>query len=370
MQIGIGDAMDYDVIIAGGSFGGLAAAVQLRGKHVLLIEPHAIGSLQTSACGTLLAVLEATGTIGSLLQTHDRIVLHLGDATFEYSLPYSFCTFDYQTFCRRLLDQAEVEVLHASVMGHRGHVVYTSRGAFDAEVLIDATGWRATLANNSGWRGTRHSGKSFGLETSIPISREGLHFYYDPHRLQPFNVGWLFPTGSHSRAGLASYRGNTRVGEDLGDFVRDRFERSADGRHGGYFPYRRRPATTGNVFRVGDAAGQCIPLTGEGIRPALCFGAQVGRLAQLVLDGEMPLSKALSTYRQFVDSHKGIYRFTLLGQKIIPGLPIQWIERIARLIHRPDCLDTVLRAYWNAMDPHIIASTALFEDKHLFFYTI
>lgn len=349
-------SMDYDVIIAGGSFGGLAAAAQLRGRHVLLIEPHTIGSVQTSGCGTLLAVLQATGTLDSLLQTHNRIVLHLGQTTFEYPLPYPFCTFDYQTFCYRLLSQAQVEVLHASVLGHQGRIVYTSRGAFEAEVLIDATGWRAALAKNSRWRAKPFASKSFGLETNIPVSGEGLHFYYDPHRLRPFNVGWLFPTGSRSRAGLASYQGNTQVGGGLSDFVMDRFECSPSGRHGGYFPYRRRPATTGNVFRVGDAAGQCIPLTGEGIRPALYFGAQVGRLARRVLEGETRLPETLSTYRQFVDSHKGIYRFTLLGQKIIPGLSIHWIRRLARLVHHPNCLDPVLRAYWNAMDPLKIGS--------------
>jgi len=66
--------MQYDVIISGGSFAGLAAAVQLQGKRVLLVEPHKIGAVQTSACGTLLAVLKATGTMDSLLQVHDRIL--------------------------------------------------------------------------------------------------------------------------------------------------------------------------------------------------------------------------------------------------------------------------------------------------------
>ncbi len=45
--------MDYDVIIAGGSFAGLAVANQLRGQRVLLIDRKPIGSGRTSACGTI-----------------------------------------------------------------------------------------------------------------------------------------------------------------------------------------------------------------------------------------------------------------------------------------------------------------------------
>jgi len=116
-------AVDYDVLIAGGSFAGLAAAAQLRGKRVLLVEPRGIGTVRTSACGTLLAVLEATGTMDSLLQVHDRCSLHLPDRTFEYPTPYPFCTFDYRALCNLLLAQADVEILHASVLGHRGHLV-------------------------------------------------------------------------------------------------------------------------------------------------------------------------------------------------------------------------------------------------------
>jgi len=41
--------MDYEVTIAGGSFTGLAAATQLQGRSVPLIEPYAIGTVQTSA---------------------------------------------------------------------------------------------------------------------------------------------------------------------------------------------------------------------------------------------------------------------------------------------------------------------------------
>ncbi len=346
--------MDYDVIIAGGSFAGLAAAVQLRGKHTLLVEPHAIGAVQTSACGTLLAVLEPTGTMDSLLQMHDRLVLHLHHGTFEYSLPYSFCTFDYRTLCNRLLAQGNAEILHGSVLGHRGHAVFTSRGIFDAEILIDATGWRATLATNSRQRAEHHHGKSFGIETTIPVSEDGLHFYYDPDRLRRNNVGWLFPIGVRSRLGLGSYLGHTQLNETLSDFAHADFGCSLDGLHGGFFPYHCQLATTDHVFRVGDAAGQCIPLTGEGVRPALYFGATVGRLTRRVLDGELREPDALREYQRFVKRHAELYRDLLLVQKGLPSLPMRWIERIASHIQRPGVLGPLLNWYWNVLDPHAL----------------
>ena len=347
--------MDYEVIIAGGSFAGLAVAAQLQGRRVLLVEPHTIGAVQTSACGTLLAVLEATGTMDSLLQIHDHFMLHLQDRMVEYALPYPFCTFDYRPFCYRLLAQGDAELLHASVLGHHGHLVYTTKGEFDAEILVDATGWRAALATNSGRQTEPHRGKSFGLETAIPIAADGLHFYYDSPRLGPYNIGWLFPTGPFSRAGFASYRGRTQLNTNLSDFVRDQFGQSPDGRHGGYFPYRCQPATTGHIFRVGDAAGQCIPLTGEGIRPALYFGSTVGRLLRHVLDGKMREADALRVYRKFVGRHVALYPLFLVAQKVIPGLPAEWIEHIVVRVQKPDWFHPLLMWYLDAINPVALA---------------
>lgn len=347
--------MAYDVIIAGGSFAGLAAAVQLRGPRVLLVEPNAIGAVQTSACGTLLAVLEATGTMDSLLQIHEIFTLHSGDREVEYSLPYPFCTFDYRTFCYGLLEQCEVEILHARVLGHHDQLVYTTQGRFDAEILIDASGWRAALATNAQTQVQTHRGRSFGLETVIPLRERGLHFYYDSDHLGLYNVGWLFPSGASSRAGLASYRGHTRLIEGLSTFVSDQFGQSLDGRHGGYFPYRNQPAVSGNVFRVGDAAGQCLPFSGEGIRPALYFGAAAGRLARQVLNGEMRVPEALSRYRIFVRGHRQAYRILLTAQRILPGLPMAWITAIANLLQPDERFGALMDLYWKAIDPHSLS---------------
>jgi flavin-dependent dehydrogenase len=348
--------MQYDAIISGGSFAGLAAAVQLHGKRVLLVEPHEIGAVQTSACGTLLAILEITGTMDSLLQVHDRILVQLGGRTFDYPMPYSFCTFDYRVFCNGLLAQSDAEVLRASVLGHDRHKVSTTRGVIEAGILIDATGWRAALATNlRRQRAKPHNGRSFGLKTTIPAAEDGLHFYYQPRHLRPFNVGWLFPIGGSSRAGLGSYLGRTQLTETLASFTRNEFGLPPNDRHGGFFPYRRQPASTNDVFRIGDAAGQCIPLTGEGIRPALYFGAMAGRLARRVLDEQISLPAALHRYGKFVGQRARLYHYLLIVQKVLPALPMAWIEGVAGRVQRPDVLASLLRWYWKMFDPDTLA---------------
>lgn len=65
----------YDVVIAGGSFAGLAVALQLRGR--VLLDHQPIGEGQTSACGTTLAALQALDAAQTVQQVHRDLVLHL-----------------------------------------------------------------------------------------------------------------------------------------------------------------------------------------------------------------------------------------------------------------------------------------------------
>ena len=343
--------MDYDIIIAGGSFSGLAVAAQLRGKRVLLVEPNPIGRVQTSACGTLLEVLAASGTMDSLLQIHEAFVLHLPHRTYELPLPDPFCTFDYHTFCQSLLEQCDVEVLRASVLGHRGHLVYTSHGAFDAGLLIDATGWRAALAANSRQQKKPRHGKSFGIETTLPLKEAGLHFWYDPAHLGRKNVAWIFPIGHASRAGLASYVGETRLKSGLIRWLEGDLGQVSNHLFGGFFPYRRQPATRGHILCVGDAAGQCLPLTGEGIRPALYFGTLAGQLARAYTEGLLSEPQVLTAYRRQVAAHNGLHKFLLLAQKCLTNLPMGGVERLAAVIHRHGLFTWLMHSYRQLMDP-------------------
>ena len=49
-------------------------------------------------------------------------------------------------------------------------------------------------------------------------------------------------------------------------------------------------------------------MTAEGIRPALYFGGECGRIVQQVLDGALPLEVALERYRRLVARYRGPYR--------------------------------------------------------------
>ena len=55
---------------------------------------------------------------------------------------------------------------------------------------------------------------------------------------------------------------------------------------GNWFPHELRPAAEDGVFFVGDSAGHCLPLSGEGIRTAFYFGIACGRELRAVLAGE------------------------------------------------------------------------------------
>lgn len=342
----------YDVIIVGGSFAGLAVASRLRGR-VLLIDKDHIGEGQTSACGTLLAVPQHLGLMESVLQVQDALVFHLTDRTeVMHAGDFPFCTFDYGHFCRDFAARLDVEILRASARGVDGDCVVTDRGTFAATCTVDASGWRAVLARTLQPDYADRRRMSYGIETEAPSKGDYLCFWYDPS-LVPRGVQWFFPTGSHVRVGVASYMGDARLRGHL-----DRFVESLGvpgGRvHGGYFPAGLREPVVGNLFVVGDAAGQCLPFTGEGIRPALYFGQACGNIVQAVVDGRLSLREGLMRYHQFVARHRWMYRIMSLSQLALLRLPVGISSRLIGLICREPLRGRILPGYVRFADPRAL----------------
>ena len=196
--------MDDEVVIAGGSFAGLAVAAQLRGRRVLLVEPHAIGradlGLRDAAGGS-------RGNRDHGKPAPDSRPLRAAPAPPHRGLCPALPLLYVRLSHVLLPPVGPGRPRNPARFGFRPSRPYSLHypGGVRGRDTGGATGWRAALGTNS-WRQTEpHRGKSFGLETAIPIAADGLHFYYDSPRLRPHNVGWLFPTGA-----FASYRGHTR----------------------------------------------------------------------------------------------------------------------------------------------------------------
>jgi flavin-dependent dehydrogenase len=332
-------AREYDAIVVGASFAGLTVARELRGE-VLLLDAHEVGSHQTSACGTPLWAPEMFGVKESVIQVHTRAVIHTPTRTVTYDASDSpYCTFEYRRFCRGLLDQCRVRFLRTLVRGFVEGGVATDAGRFEAACVIDASGWHRALVG----RGTPAAAApplSFGLETEADYAGEALYFWIDPDIL-PEGAAWLFPAGTRSRIGLGSYAGASRLRAQLERFLR-RIDLSPTGFHGTYFPAGLGPPTVGRVFAVGDAAGQCLPLTGEGIRPAVYFGRICGEMVQSVIDGQRSLDAALEEYGVRVLAYRGAYRVLRALQWAVQRVPGAWLGPLAELGNLP----AIRRRWW------------------------
>lgn len=342
---------EWDAIVCGASFGGLAAATQLGGR-VLLIDSGAIGDGETSASGVPLACLERMGLTDCIEQTHEDVIVHTKRRSTTFNF-FPFATFDYRTFCQDLREQSDAEFLRARVVSASEGEVRTSKGTFQAPIVIDATGWRTSAPGDRRKR-VRAQRKSFGLEARRPYRGEGLHFYVGPANGSR-RFYWIFPAGDHVRAGLATYTGESALNDDLREFLDRHDLGEADHRHGGYFTSRLAEPIRDSAFVVGDAAGQCLPVSGEGIRPALVFGQVAGRLAEKVRTGEISLAEGLSRYRTFIRTRDRGYRILDRLQSALHLAPDPLFETFARVIASDRYQDRVARAYWRVASPDLLS---------------
>jgi flavin-dependent dehydrogenase len=289
--------MRYDVIIAGASFAGLSVASQLEGD-ILLIDRKEIGAGQTSACATFYKTLEKLGCENSVIQTFNKIVLHLKKREIKIKLAKTMCTFDYKIFCETFLPKG-AKIIKTAVRGIRENSVVTDSSEFQSDYIADCTGWRAVLASSLREGFVDREKQAFGIETVVDYEDDALHFFLDPKIIEK-GAAWIFPVDKKSRIGVASYVGRTNLMPELGGFLDMMDLEIGNDVHGGYIPYMMRDPTVDNVFLVGDSAGQVPPVTGEGIRKSVYFGKACGGIIQVIIDKKMTLEQGLKEYRNIV----------------------------------------------------------------------
>ncbi len=330
--------MSWPAVIAGASFAGLAVAAELE-EEVALLDRFPVGSHQTSACATFVSTMEDFGLQRAILRSFDTVILHLPRPV-EVDLLDPLCTFDYGLLCRELLSQGRSRFFQADVRGMTDHTVHTNRGGFASALLVDATGWRATLGCSIDPRLVDRRRLTFGLETQVDIHENMMHFFVDP-RLIRWGAAWIFPVDRGCRVGVASYGGANGLRGALDLLLHD-VAATTGPIHGGAIPWGLRPGTVRDIFLVGDAAGLAPPLTAEGIRLSLRYGRYCGRLLNRVLSGSLSSKEALQQYRSAVRRLRRTYRLLEFFQR---GLGHGWDPLYGALIRPKKAQNAFMKLY-------------------------
>ncbi|MGI8713138.1 MAG: NAD(P)/FAD-dependent oxidoreductase [Solirubrobacteraceae bacterium] len=356
------DGTIADVLICGASFAGLTVARELArsGAGVLIVDRYEIGERATSACAAPTPWLHALGLGEAICQEIPHMRFTTPHGSVRYRLPWSWSAFDYRRLCELLYAQSDARFETAKVQGYSaaedaadGELISiaTDRGVLRAPLVVDALGWRRVLGQQ-GYQ-PQEAPLSRGLEVHPHGQGEDLDVWIE-RSLVRAGYGWRVPAAGEARVGVASYapadhvrRPTVELAERLGvDAVRYQ---------GNWFPHRLRPATEGSIFFVGDSAGHCFPLSGEGIRTAFYFGIACGRELRAVVEQRRSRTEAIERYSAFSAGHRRAFRIAAYLQRMIPALPPRLLIAGLRLMGRRRLVDRSFGWYLDQAHPSFAA---------------
>ena len=327
-----------DVVIVGASFAGLAAARELRGHDVLLLDRSPIGAHQTSACALPSALADWLGARDAILFEDDRMRIAIGDAEWRVRMPEPYCVIDYARCCALIAAQGDARFERVRVTGRDGHEALGAAGErHRGRWLIDASGWRRVL-DAAGPTEGRDPALVIGTEDHVSLAAAGVsggfRFYLDRGLLRS-GYGWSFEAGDHVRAGVGSFVKEPLQAPMAALRARDALGPAAES-HGGAIACVPRAPSDGNVLFAGDAAGHALPVTLEGIRPAVHFGAAAGRLIAAALDSRIADDDVRRRYEALHAAHLGGYARLNRLQRWYRHLPQPLLRRlVTRGVGRP-----------------------------------
>jgi menaquinone-9 beta-reductase len=355
---------EYDVLICGASFAGLAVARELAGSgaRTLIVDRYEIGERQTSACAAPTGWLEAMGVADSIRQTFDTLDVHTPHADVAFRLPWTFSTFDYGQLCDLLWQQCDADFETATVTGRPAAdprtpageaedvarlCVPTDRGDVRAPLVVDALGWKRVLAGNE--YQPPDAPLSRGLEVHPHGASERLEIWIDRGYV-PAGYGWSFPARDEVRIGVGSFDPRFHVKEPTVRLAED-LDSDAVRYQGNWIPHKLRPATADGIFFAGDSAGHCLPLTAEGIRTAFYFGIACGRELRAVIESRSTRDAALERYAAFSDEHEWKFKWMLRTQRAVPRVPPRLLGFALRRMERKSFVDWSFGHYLGIAPP-------------------
>jgi flavin-dependent dehydrogenase len=354
---------DWDVVVCGASFAGLAVSRELSGAgaRVLMVDRYEVGERQTSACAAPTEWLTALGLEAAMRQTFHDLVIHTPQKTFRWTLPWTFSTFDYPELCALLRAQApDVEFETATIAGppaRDGFTVHTDRGDLTAPLVVDALGWRRVLSNAPAPIQPPEARLSRGLEVHPEGTGDDLELWLDPKYVRA-GYSWSFPARDELRVGVGSFEPRDHVKEPTVQLASDR-DLPAVRYQGNWIPHQMRAPVEDGVFFAGDSAGHCLPTTAEGIRTALYFGLACGRELRLVVDGRQTREQALQRYAGFCEDHRWAFSWLLRVQRWVGRLnPYPAMTSALELMNHQRFVDWSFAHYLEIAPPQFVAAAS------------
>ena len=332
---------DFDVVICGASFAGLAVARELRATRarVLVLDRYEIGERQTSACAAPTEWLRNLGLEASIRQTFGSLLVHTPLAEARWPLGWTFSTFDYPRLCAAAVGAARGRGPSSRPRRWRGAQARRRRAsrACAPTAASFARRWSSTRSAGSGSSvGSQvqppEARLSRGLEVHPGGTGEDLELWID-RRVIRAGYGWSFPAADELRVGVGSFDPHDHVKQPTVALA-DELGLPPEGYQGNWIPHKLRPAVEDGVFFAGDSAGHCLPLTAEGIRTAFYFGIACGRELRAVIEGRRSRAEALERYGRFSESHRWKFERMLETQHAVPRLRPRALGAVTRAFRR------------------------------------
>lgn len=213
----------------------------------------------------------------------------------------------------------------------RGEELQTSRGSFQARVIVGADGPFSMVARSAGLHPPAELAAAITCDVDGRFDETALEIIFGS--LAPGGYAWIIPKNGVANVGLGvwhRFRGNLSV--LLERFLR-KMDFTTDGWTGGWVPEMGPVSKTvqGDVLLVGDAAGHVMPTNGGGVNLAMLCGRIAGNtIADHIYSGE-PLENYEKDWRYVAGKQLATgVRIKRLADRFFPS--DFWLERAMRLL--------------------------------------